>query len=320
MRPSRSWPAAALAVLAVTVSLPAPAFAAPTAKDRADAHALVNDARKAMKEKRWSDAVAALKKADKLDPSPALEVELAQAQEGAGKLVEAQRTLAAIVGGTDPAFPAKKAREAAGKALEDLKARVPTVKVKIDGPPAGKATVLVDGIEVEGDEVAVNPGDHTVGAEAKGFASAEKELHLAEGAREEVQLHLAARAPAGATAEQPRGSRIPGIAVTSVGGAGLLLGAVFGGLAFQATSTAKAHCKGDLCPPSAASDVSRSKTFGNVSTGMFVAGGAIAVTGIALIIVAPGGGKPEEAPRAAGARLSPWLGPGVTGLGATGTF
>jgi hypothetical protein len=75
-----------------------------------------------------------------------------------------------------------------------------------------------------------------------------------------------------------------------------------------------------VCPLSAVYDIANSIRYGNASTGLFVAGGIVSATGIVLIIVAPGGGssKPDEAPKTA--RISPWVGPGVAGLGAVGRF
>jgi hypothetical protein len=304
-----------LAVASITATIvsfsAASALAAPSAKEKAEARALVNDAKKAMKDKRWSDAVGALKKADKLDPSLAIELDLAQAQINSGKLLDASKTLAAIEGNADKGAAAKKARETAAKMRADLKAKIPTVKVSVKGP-SGKANVTLDGLEVDASgEIAVDPGDHNVGASAAGFKAVEKEVKLAEGARQTIELALVADAPPPPKGDE-KGSRVPGIVVTSIGGAALVVGAVFGGLAFSATSAAKKQCNGNLCPASAESDISRSKLFGNVSTGMLIGGGAVAVTGIVLTIVAPGGKKSDEAPKSA--RVVPWVGADQVGV------
>jgi hypothetical protein len=292
---------AAFFAIGAALTLSNAALAAPTAK-----------------ETRWADAITALKKADKLDPNPALAVDLAQAQVGAGKLIEASKTLSIVAEGTDNAHGAKKAREAAKKALADLKPRIPSVTVKVKGAPADKVSLVIDGIDVDASgEVAVNPGDHTVGAGADGFVSVEKEVHFAEGAHERVTLTLVAK-QAAPVADKASGSRVPGAVVTAIGGAALAAGGVFGGLAFSATSTAKAQCSGLICPPTAQNDIARAKLFGNVSTGMFIGGGAVAVTGIVLLAVAPGGGKSDDAAKSA--RVMPWFGPGGAGLGATGSF
>ena len=91
---------------------------------------------------------------------------------------------------------------------------------------------------------------------------------------------------------------------------------MLGALAFHATSAAKAQCSGDVCPPSAAGEVSRSKLYGDASTAAFIAGGALAVTGIVLIIAAPGGGLRKD--EVESARVTPWIGAGQAGI--TGTF
>jgi hypothetical protein len=319
MRLSRLTAASAIALATIAISLPS--LAAPSAKEKAEARTLAADAKKAMKDKRWSDAVTALKKADKLDPSPALELDLAQALASSGKLLEAVKVLGPLAEGSDNSQQAKKTREAAKKALAEVKARVPSVKVAINGPPAGKASVLVDGLEARGaDAIEVDPGSHTIGATAEGFEPAEKEMNFNEGVRAEVELTLKAKAPP-PVAEKKTGSRVPGAVLTAIGGAGLVVGGVFGGLAFKATSDAKAQCNGNQCPQSAADDISRSKLYGNVSTAAFIAGGAIAATGIVLLIVAPGGGSSsDEKPKEQSARVAPWMGPGGAGVVVSGAF
>jgi hypothetical protein len=314
MYPPRTLAAPALLV-ALVLAAPAALAAPPSPKDKADARALVNDAHKALKDKRLPDAIGAFKHADQLDPSPALELELAQAQVSAGKLVDAINMLFTIAASTDEAYPSKKAREAANKALADLKPRIPTVRVTVTGP-TGKATVTLDGVEIDASgDVMIDPGAHTFGASADGFKAGEKPLTLAEGKHETLEIALQPDAPAPPPASTT-GSRLPGILVTSGGGLLLILGGVFGGLAFSATSSAKAQCTGDLCPPSALGDINQSRTFGNVSTGMFIAGGAVAAAGIALTIIAPGGSS--SAAKSARARVVPWIGAGQAGI--AGTF
>jgi hypothetical protein len=312
MCPPRSLAAPALLV-ALVLAAPVARAAPPSPKDKADARSLVNDAHRAVKDKRLPDAIGAFKRADALDPSPALELELGQTQVAAGKLVDAVSTLFAIAAGTDDTYPAKKAREAANKMLAELKPRIPTVRLTVTGP-TGKATVTLDGVEIDAaGEVMVDPGDHAFGAAADGFKPATRPLTLAEGKHESLEIALERDTPAPPSGSAT-GSRLPGILVTSGGGLLLVLGGVFGGLAFSATSSAKAFCNGNACQPAAQGDINQSKTFGNVSTGMFIAGGAVAAAGIALLVVAPGGSS--ASPRTA--RLAPWV--GADQVGVAGTF
>jgi hypothetical protein len=228
-----------------------------------------------------------------------------------GKLVEAQRVLVSVAESSDNAFPAKKAREAAKKALGELKPRVPSVKVRVSGPPAANVMTTIDGIDVDASgDVALNPGAHTVGATADGWKPGESEVRVAEGEHLTVQIQLVASAPP-PPPKATAGSRVPGVVVLSIGVAGLAVGGVFGGLAFSATSSAKALCKGTACSPAAGDDIARSKLYGNVSTGAFIAGGAVAVTGLVLTIVAPGGAKADSKERAG---VRPWVGLREAGL------
>jgi hypothetical protein len=306
--------AAALAI----VLLPAAAHAAPSAKDKAAARALVATAKKASKAHRYDDAVTALKKADKLDPSPATELDLGQALIASGKLVEARRVLRPVAEGPAAARTTKSAK----KALADLEPRIPTVRLEVVGPAKSTAGGTLDGMDLDvAREVPANPGDHTVGATADGYIGAERGVVLAEGAHEVVKLRLAAVPrepdPPPPPPAKKSGSRVPGVVTLSIGGAGLVAGGVLGALAFQATSAAKAQCAGDVCPPGAANDVARSKLYGNASTGLFIAGGAVAAAGIVLIVVAPGGSSGEK-DEAKAVHVTPWIGAGQAGV--SGTF
>ena len=312
------------AALAALLSVSTLARATPSAGDRAEAKALAVDGRKALKDKRWSQAVVALKKAHRLDPSPALALDLAQAQIGGGKLLEASKTLARLAEGTESAPPARKAREAAKKLLAELAPRLATIKVRVTGAANASVTLRIDAVEVEGGtDLAIDPGDHTVSAAADDFIAAEKDVHVAEGEHARVALRLARLAPvavAAAGVDTRTGSRAPGAVVTTLGAAGLLAGGIFGGLAFSATSSARANCVGNVCSAAAIDDISRSRTYGNVSTAAFIGGGALALTGIVLLVVAPGGPPESKSDAAAqGAHVSPWIGsaaPDGVGVGA----
>jgi hypothetical protein len=315
MHPSRFFQASALCAALVAIPGSA-ALAAPSPKERVEAQKLAAEGRKAMKEKRWTDAIGALKRAEKLDPIPALALDLAQALIAGGKLVEAQRVLVPLAESSDNAPPARRAREAAKKALGDLKPRIASVKVRVEGPPASNVMTTIDGLDVDANgEVALNPGDHSVGATADGWKPGETGVRLAEGEHLTVKLQLVASAPPPPPAKETAGSRVPGAVVLSLGAAGLAVGGVFGGLAFSATSSAKSLCKGDVCPLAAQDDINRSKLYGNVSTAAFIAGGAVALTGIVLTAVAPGGKKGESKEKAG---VSPWVGLREAGL--TGRF
>jgi hypothetical protein len=322
MHPSR--PAAA-SVVAVAILLSAPrAVAAPP---KAQVQTLLVEAARAMKAKQWAGAITALRQARKIERTPEVDLNLGAALAASGKLVEARRVMAPLAEGAEPGPAAKRAREAAKKALSEIQARLAVVEVTIVGPPDGSASAQIDGLDVDRHgEILVDPGDHTVGASAEGFEGVEKELHLAEGAHERVELKLASKAPPPAadategksegTSESKPSAHVPvaGVTITVLGAVNLVASAVFGGIALKAGSDARAQCSGNLCPPAASGALSQARTFGNAATALFVAGGAITSVGVGLIIAASGSGGP------ASARLSPWVGPGGGGAGVRGTF
>lgn len=312
MRTPRFSALTALLALSL-VSLSGSALADPTQKEWAEWKKLVETAKKAMRDGRPADAVTSLQRADSIHKSPSLDVDLAGALAAAGKLVEARAIYTRVAESKAPGILWKRARDASKKALGDLTPRIPSLQITVGGAPG--AAVTVDGQNVAtGSDLPLDPGDHTISASADGYRTVEKTVSLTPGKREVVNLDLVPSAPApGAEAgAKAHGSRVPGIVLVSFGGAALAVGGVFGGLAFSAVSSAKGVCKGDVCPASASDDIDRSKTFGNVSTGLFIGGGVVAAVGVVLTIVAPGGKKGDEGKETAG--VVPLVGPGMVGL------
>jgi hypothetical protein len=304
-RTLRVFPLAVLFTIAAS-----PALAA-TPKEKGEAHNLATDAKKAAKEKRWADAEAALRKSDDLDPSPQTKIDLADVLANEGKLVESSRILHGAADATANSPATKKLNDAAKKALADVEAKIPWIQIDVDGPSTGKATTTIDGTETDASsEIPIDPGDHQVTATAEGFDSAEKKVHLAEGAHEKVKLSLMRKdAAPTATKSSGGGSKTPAIAAFVVGGVGLVVGAGAGIAALTQASSAKSLCNGNSCPPSAADSISASKTSGTISTIGFIAGGVGVATGIILLIVSPGGEK-----KTTQTGLTPWVGLGQAGL------
>jgi hypothetical protein len=116
------------------------------------------------------------------------------------------------------------------------------------------------------------------------------------------------------------GSIVPGAVLLGLSGGALIAGAITGGLALAGASDIEKRCGGDVdrCPAALRGevdpDVESARTMGNVSTGMFVAAGALIATGIVLVIVRPGGATTT----ANGA--STWLAPSPGGFVWAGRF
>jgi len=99
-----------------------------------------------------------------------------------------------------------------------------------------------------------------------------------------------------------------------LGGAGLAMGAITGGLALAKHSDLVSKCPGGHCKLSQegalGSEANAYNTLGAVSTAGFVAGGALFVTGVILLVTAPGPARNTA--------VTPLIGPGY--VGATGRF
>jgi hypothetical protein len=306
----RALPALVLVVLSAGVA------SAASPKEKAEARALVNDAKKAMKDKRFADAEQALRRANDLDASPQTSVDLASALAAEGKLVEASRMLHDVDASAAAAPATKKTHEQLKKALAEIEPRIPWIQVDVGGPSAGQSQTSIDGKDIDASsEVPLDPGDHKVAVAAEGFEPAEKSVSLSEGAHEHLRLDLTpiAKAPPPPVAKR---SSAPAIVAFSLGGAGLIVGGAAGVAALSQTRDARSQCAGNLCPPSAASAIDRSKRSGTISTVGFIAGGVGVAAGIILLLVAPGSAK--EAPAKEQAHVTPWIGAGQAGL--SGSF
>jgi hypothetical protein len=106
-----------------------------------------------------------------------------------------------------------------------------------------------------------------------------------------------------------------GFVALGVGGAGLLVGGITGGLALGKHGDIAKSCPDGHCPKgteaSFQSAIDGYGTMGTLSTIGFIAGGALAATGVILIITAPRAKTMQ-------ASLAPVVGPGY--LGARGSF
>jgi hypothetical protein len=305
----------------------ADSYAAPTAKEKAEAKVYVAEARVATKQKRHADAANALRKAVELDPNPQTKLDLARSLVELGKLVEASKSLNDVIAVSGAAPGAKKVVAASKKLLASIEPRVPWVKISVIGPPADQTTTTIDEEEVDASsEIPFDPGDHLVVAESSGYERKERRITLEEGEHELVKLKLTKKAAPVVAPVEPKssGSVVPAAIAFGVGAAGLALGAVYGVFAFNETSNVEANCKDGRCPPDQAEALDIAKANGTVSTVGFVVGGVGVATGIVLLIVRSSGddaAPKDEAPAkddATEVSVRPWIGPGQIGL--MGTF
>lgn len=278
--------------------------------DRATARALAQKGQEALEAKDFQSAADAFTKADKIIHAPTLLFGLASAQIGLGKLVRARELLEQIVReGVPKGSPAawSAALKDAQKELAALGPRVPTLAITIAGAPS--AEVKIDGAPAAaGAARPIDPGAHTIRAEAAGYKPAEATVTLAEGRAETVILTLspAEGSPPLEPTKMPL-QKVLGFASIGVGGASLIAGVATGIVAIG-----KHNSLADICPDGRCkgqqSAIDSYTAMGNASTATFVIGAAFAAAGVALVLTAP---KPREGAPAA------WIAP-VVGVGTAG--
>ena len=112
------------------------------------------------------------------------------------------------------------------------------------------------------------------------------------------------------------GRRAAAAVAFSLGGAGLVVGAVMGGLALHEARTLDQLCQPkNQCPATAQGSIDAMNHLASGSTvgfGVLVAGAAL---GTVLLVT---GGSGAKAAPASSATATPWIGPGA--LGVRGTF
>jgi hypothetical protein len=336
-----------LACLAAGLIAP-PAFAQ-SDSDRATARALGTEGELALEGKDFKAAEDRFRRADSLVHAPTLMLGLARALAGQGKFVEAQEAYNRIIReGLPPAAPT-----AFKKALADAKTEVDGVSSKIGGATisvhatAGgdvpSAKVLLDGSPVSnaslGVRRAIDPGSHLLQVSADGFKPAEVRFDVAEGASIDqpvtLEADLSAAQPPGTVAATPMpaatGAEQPGAAGSSkvrevlpwvafgVGGAGLVTGAIAGGVAMGKHSDLANQCVPQPCPLSAKGQLDSYHTIATVSTVGFIVGGVGVAAGVVLLLTKPkteSAGPPASSPTAL--RVVPTVGLGS--IGAVGEF
>ncbi|HEX7605043.1 MAG TPA: hypothetical protein VF316_25675 [Polyangiaceae bacterium] len=290
------------------------------AGSQAAAQALFDEGRKLMEAGKYADACPKLESSQKLDPGAGTLMNLAACYEKSGQTASAWVTYtdaASAAAGRHPDWVETARQHVATlepklcKLTVDVRAKATGLVVKRDG------AVLPEGMA--GAPIPVDPGKHTVEATAPGHAPFTVTIELMGDAARKTVVVRELDATGATGASEPGGlggAKIAGLTMAGVGAAGLVVGAVFGGLALGAKGTAgDGNCSSDLlhCNAKGIDALDSARTFATVSTIGFIGGGVLLAGGIVLFLAAP---KKEAAPA-----VSVSLGhEGTLGLTLGGTF
>jgi hypothetical protein len=350
----------ALLVLASFVPGLAAAQDGPSAADRATARRLATEGQIALKKGDYDTAADRFQRANDLLSAPTFLVRLARARVGQGRLVEAHEIYRKIIrDGVESDAPDafKRALAEAKQEVKAVEPRLAWVSVNVVGANPNEVEVQLNNAVIPsaalGAQRPVDPGTLKVRATAEGYHPAEVDVRLAEGEHLPAIELAMKRLPRAATAVAVTNPAADnpvmtydggehtsfitqntlGYATLGLGGAGLIVGSVSGILAFSAHEDLLDYCDDRNTSHCLITDPLGTKhaaalqkkqdmeKYATIATVGFVAGGALAATGLILLITAPDDPeKPEHSSAGSppSATLRPYVGFGT--VGAVGSF
>lgn len=334
---------------ALALALVTTVASAQTAEDKAAAEALFDEGKKLFLEKRFADACPKLEASHKLDPGVGTLLYLADCYEGAGKLASAWATFREAASLAKNAGNAERERVARTRAGM-LESKLFRVSVKLEGaPPKGLIVSLVSrtGTEMKGEllnvPLPVDAGKLVIEVRAQGKKPFKTTVEIPSGAGDKV-IEIPAlvdepapvqtpteppaqqRAPEPPPAPEPywSGQRIAGISVGAAGVALMGVGSIFAAQAFSKNDEAKTLCEGTVCKNQQGVDALQgARTAADISTGLFLAGGAAVLGGVIVFFTAPSAKKsarPFTPFTMARVTATPIVGPRFTGASIGGSF
>ncbi len=314
-------------LLAVLVAVAAPLEAyAETPQQRAEARRLGGEALDLFKAGDYPAALDQFESADRLVPAPTLKLHAARCLDKLGRMREAadryRDTIAVELKAWSPKVHFA-AREDAARELAKLLEEMPTLTITVVGEGASGAVVTLEGKVLAnatlGEAQPLSPGNY--GIEAKsGDIAARQDVVLTRGDRKKVELWLE-RKLAPVVADELGATVVVGYAALGLGAAGLIAGGIAGGIVLSDEAGLDARCPDRRCPPNAHSDAESFERARTVSSAGLIAGGALAATGVTLVLFdVLGADAPPSAAdaRAPALRVVPVVSP--TWLGVQGTF
>jgi hypothetical protein len=278
-------------------------------------------------------------------------VRLARARTGQGRLVEAYEIYRKVIRDgveADKPEPFKRALADAKQEVKAVEPRLAWVSVNVVGAHPTEVEVSLNGAVIPsaalGAQRPVDPGTLHAKATADGYRPAEAEVQLAEGEHlPAIELRMVALPkpePVAVTVNDRQpimtanggepgffSQRSLGYIGIGLGGAGILVGGITGILAYERhhdlINTPCRLLEGNHCWVSdnsaqarqAATDKqTQMRHFATAATVSFIAGGALAATGLLLLVTAGDGGGPQGS----GQSILPYVGLGT--IGAVGSF
>jgi hypothetical protein len=339
---------AAMAALSLALASVSPAYAQaqPSAQALETARNLFKEGKDLRAKGDLQGALEKFQAAHALGNTPVTGIELARTYVMVGKIVEAREVCLGIARtpvASDETERSAEARTDAATLAEQLKPRIPTLVVRVQGLVNGEAAALViDGVAVPAAAATapqkVNPGKHVVVAKAgdgRTAREARTQAEIGEAQTREVTVVLPPP-PAGetgtgtgaimGTGTGTTGERKHRTSLTTVGlvigGIGAAAGTIAGVAAMSKKSTLDQECTGGAdhhgcTSPQAQSDHSSAvflASMSDIAFGVAGVGAAIAIIGVLTGSGSNAGGGARPQGTGSAARIAPWIGPGSAGV------
>jgi hypothetical protein len=312
------------------------AHAEPTAQERALAESLFRDAKALVTAGNVAAACPKFAESQRLDPQVGTLLYLATCHQQEGK------TASAWVEFNDAASAAHAAAQPDREAIAHtraaaLEAKLARLTVSVRRPSDGE-TLTVDGIPLGksawGASFPVDPGTHVVKAQAAGHAEFSRTVTAEPAGTSAVDVPQLEAVAAPPPRETPKaeptdgasgdGRRTMGFVALGVGGAGLVVGSVFGLIAIGDKNDAAklgdaGGCVGNRCVKPVLDKENDARTMGWASTAGFAVGIAAAGAG-AYLLFTSSSKEPSNKEPAKAAWLVPRVGPREAGLGGGFSF
>jgi hypothetical protein len=269
-------------------------------------------------------ALALLKRASVLAPSPVVALYVARCHAGLEQLIEAAADYRGVVDSTERRVESPARRgvvEHARDELAQLRPRIPVVEFALGDSElrSRNLRLVVDGTLVwPGAPTQLNPGHHEVVASDADGEKMRLAFEVGEG--ESKTLGLSWRSEAARASKEPfspggssSARRTLGVVALGVGATGLGVGTVTGVAAMNRLSAAEQHCPAGHCTEGAPVPENSSAfvALRTISAAGFVVGGAGVGTWLGLLLTTPTPSASTEHPK-----VSPWT--PVVGMGSAG--
>jgi len=272
--------------------------------DPAAAEALFSAGREAFEKGDYATACPKFEESHRLDPGAGALVNLAACREKLGQLASAWESWRQALRWL---APNDERRPSVEQRAEAIQKRVPWLEIELEpGAPSG-TKVERDGIELGsaslGTSLPVDPGSHVIVVTSPGHEPKRFSLTLAEADRKTLRVSPGRTMEGGAPTptppppgspearahfDEPARPRILPWVIAGVGAAGVVVGAVTGGLALGKKAEVRDRCTevadGFECDQEGLDAAHAGKTFATISTIGFVAGAVALGVGAWLIL------------------------------------